>query len=452
MRDPKAIFEPRNVVLIGSSALAEEFGMASPQLFENVAFNMKKFFKGKTFILDAGKGRVTRNLAEACRRSQLAVIALPPRKSISFLEKGAALGVKTFVLIAGGYSDKQRSKLLELKAKYGIRILGPNSIMGVLNTANGLNTTFARDTMPNRGNIGVVCQSGGVGASLLDWACFNKIGISKLAFVGDKIDIDDADLLRYLGDDKDTKVICLYIEGVKRGDVFLKVASRVVEKKPILVLKGGATEESAQRAKSHTASIVGSDEVFDAVFKKAGVIRVGDIEELMGSAVALSKQPPMLGDNVAVVSNVGGPSILAADAVVRHGLKLALLSEKTRAKIEERFSGVDATNPIDLVADARGDRYSGVLRLVLADHGVDGVLVINMLKSTFFEPKDAEVIPKAAARYPDKPVVDVPMGGEDFSLVQAVLGPSRIPLYDIPEKAVKALKALRSYGAAVARH
>lgn len=452
MRDPKAIFEPRSVVLIGSSALAEEFGMASPQLFENVACNMKKFFKGKTFILDAGKDRVTRNLAEACRRSQLAVIALPPKKSISFLEKSAALGVKAFVLIAGGYSDKQRSKLLELKAKYGIGILGPNSIMGVLNTTNGLNTTFSRDTMPSRGNISVVCQSGGVGASLLDWACFNKIGISKLAFVGDKIDIDDADLLQYLGNDKDTRVICLYIEGVKRGDIFLKVASEVVEKKPILVLKGGATEESAQRAKSHTASIVGSDEVFDAVFKKAGVIRVGDIEELMGSAVALSKQPPMLGDNVAVVSNVGGPAILAADAVVRHGLKLALLSEKTRAKIEERFRGVDATNPIDLVADARGDRYSGVLRLVLADHGVDGILVINMLKSTFFEPKDAEVIPKAAARYPGKPVVDVPMGGEDFSLVQAVLGPSRIPLYDIPEKAVKALRALRSYGTAVARH
>jgi len=166
---------------------------------------------------------------------------------------------------------------------------------------------------------------------------------------------------------------------------------------------------------------------------------------LMNAAIALSKQPPMHGDNVAIVSNVGGPAILAADAVVRNNLKLAALSEKTKAEIESLYPGVDATNPIDIIADARADRYKKVLDLVLADKNVDGVLIINMLKSCFFEPKDAKVIPKITAKYPYKPVVDVPAGGEDFALVYKVLGNTNIPLYNLPEKAVKALKILRIY-------
>ena len=172
----------------------------------------------------------------------------------------------------------------------------------------------------------------------------------------------------------------------------------------------------------------------------------------MDAAVALSKQPPMLGDNVAIVSNVGGPAILAADAVVRNNLKLATLSEKTKTEIENLYPGMDATNPIDMIADARADRYKKVLDLVLADKQVDGVLIINMLKSCFFEPKDAKVIPKIAAKYPGKPVVDVPAGGEDFALVSKVLGSTRIPVYNLPEKAVKALKVLRIYGKIVEKH
>ncbi|MEM2917645.1 MAG: CoA-binding protein, partial [Candidatus Bathyarchaeia archaeon] len=152
--------------------------------------------------------------------------------------------------------------------------------------------------------------------------------------------------------------------------------------------------------------ISGSDAIFNAAFKKAGIIRVEDIEELLGSAVALAKQPPLRGNRIAIVSNVGGPAILAADAIVKNELQLANLSEKTREEIER--IGIDATNPIDLIADARAERYSKVLDLVLSDSNVDGALVINMLKSCFFEPKDAEVIPKIAGKYPNKPVVDVP--------------------------------------------
>ncbi|MGQ9624944.1 MAG: acetate--CoA ligase family protein [Candidatus Bathycorpusculaceae bacterium] len=452
MSEVKVIFEPQRVVLVGSSKIREEIGMTSPKLFRNVIYNMKKFFRGKTYVLDIDGKIGRKNVKELPEVPELAVMMLPPKQSISKLEKCANLGVKALVIITGGYSDHQRQQLLRLKEEYGIRILGPNTIMGVMNTANGLNTTFERNIMPKKGNIAVISQSGGVGACLLDWACFYGVGISKFAFTGDKVDVDDVDLLQYLGKDKATKVICLYMEGIKEGRKFIEKTREVVKEKPILALKGGTTQESALRALSHTASMAGSDKVFAAAFKKVGVIRVGDVEELMNGAVALSKQPPMHGDNVAILSNVGGPAILAADAVVKNGLKLALLSSKTRKKIEAMYPGVDAVNPIDIIADARAERYEKVLRLVLSDRNVDGVLVINMLKSCFFEPEDAKVISKVAAKYPKKPVVDVPAGGEDFELVRRVLSKSKIPLYNLPEKAVKALKVLRAYGRIREKH
>ncbi len=452
MDEVKTIFEPQKVVLIGSSRIREKIGMASPQLFKSVVYNMKKFFRGKTYALDVnGKGGYN-DLNKLPELPELAVIMLPPRQSIVQGEKCAKIGIKPFVILTGGYKNRQRQQLLKLKEEYGVRILGPNTVMGVINTANGLNTTFERNTMPKKGNIAVVSQSGGVGACLLDWACFYGVGISKFAFVGDKIDVDDVDLLRYFSEDKETKVICLYMEGIKNGRRFIEEAKRIVNEKPVLVLKGGTTQESVHRAKSHTASMAGTDEIFGAAFKKAGIIRVENIEEMMNAAIALSKQPPMRGDNVAIISNVGGPAILAGDAVEKNNLKLAKLSEKTKKKIENLYPGVDATNPIDIIADARAERYRKVLELVLADNYVDGVLVISMLKSCFFEPKDAKAFPKIVAKYPEKPVVDVPAGGEDFELVYKVLGDSNIPVYNLPEKAVKALKILRIYGMISEKH
>jgi len=446
MSSVKTLFEPKTVLLLGSSRIKEKVGLASPWLFKNVIYNVQKFFKGKTFIFDINGKAGLNSFEKLSEVPELAVVMLPPKQSITYVEKCASLGVKAFVIITGGYRDEQRQQLLKVKEHYGVRILGPNTVMGVINTANGLNTTFEKCVMPKKGSIAIISQSGGVGACLLDWACCYKIGISKFAFIGDKIDVDDIDLLHYLAKDKETRVICLYMEGIKNGRKFIEEARKIVAKKPILALKGGITQESAHRAKSHTASMAGSDEIFNAAFKKAGIIRVEDPEELMNAAIVLSKQPPMFGDNIAIVSNVGGPAILAADAVARSSLKLARLSDETKRKIESLYPGMDATNPIDMIADARADRYEKVLDLVLADKNVDGVLVINMLKSCFFEPEDAKVIPKVAAKYPNKPVVDVAAGGEDFELVYGVIGESNIPVYNLPEKGVKALKILRAYG------
>jgi len=442
MSSVKHLFEPKKVALIGSSEIREKVGMTSPQLFESVVYNMKKYFRGKILTVDVSH-KTTPDMEQ--EKPELGVIMLPPELSIRQAEKCATAGIKALIVITGGFKNHQRLQLSKLKEDYKVRILGPNTIMGVINTANGLNTTFEKDTMPAKGNIAIVSQSGGVGAYLLDWACFYKIGISKFAFMGDKIDVNDVDLLEYFSQDPKTKVICLYMEGIENGRKFIETARKVVKTKPVIAVKGGITQEAARRALSHTASIAGTNEVFDAALKKAGILRTEDLEELLNSAVALSKQPPLKGDNIAIVSNVGGPAILAADAVVKNGLKLATLSENTKKKIENRYPGVDASNPIDLIADARAERYATVLGHVLADPNVDGVMVINMLKSTFFEPEDAQAITSVVERFSKKAIVDVPAGGEDFNLVHRVLGKSSIPLYNLPEKAAKALKALRLY-------
>jgi len=439
MNDLRSLLEPKSVALIGSSKIREKVGMTSPELFENVVYNMKKFYKGKIALIDIEKEGSTIGTVD------LGVIMLPPKIAVEEAEKCVKNNVKALVMITGGFKKEQRQQLVDMKKEYGIRILGPNTIMGIINTSNGLNTTFERDLMPVKGNITVISQSGGVGASLLDWACCYKIGINKFVFMGDKIDIDDVDLLEYLNEDPETKTICFYMEGIERGREFIETAQKVVKKKPILALRGGVTSEAARRALSHTASIIGSDTIFDAALRKAGVIRVEDAEELLNSAIALVKQPPLSGDNIAIVSNVGGPAILAADAIAKNGLKLATLSQKTRKEIEKRYPGVDVINPIDLIADARSERYSTVLDLVLADPNVDGIMVINMLKSCFFEPEDATAIAETAKKSLGKPIVDVPAGGEDFNMVYKVLQNTDIPVYNLPDKAAKALKALRTY-------
>ena len=437
-KNVRALFEPRSITLIGSSKIVEDIGMTSPKLFADVAYNLQTYFEGRVRVHDIeARGTLT--------RSDLTVIALPPKNSVTWARKAMENGTKAIIQLTGGFNREERKKYLELALKHHVRVLGPNTIMGVINTRIGLNTSFERDLMPPTGNISVISQSGGVGAMLLDWANYYQIGLSKFVFTGDKADIDDENILDYLASDPKTRVIAMYIEGIKNGRKFVDLTRRITPRKPIIVLKGGITTESAQRALSHTASVAGSDEIFNAAFKDAGIIRVEDIEDLFDASIALANQPPMRGKNVCIVSNVGGPAILAADEVARNQLHLAHLSDSTQKKIKKLYPAIDIINPIDLIADARAERYRNVLRLVLEDRNVDGVMVINMLKSCFFEPEDAKAIPEVASRY-HKPVVDVPAGGDDFIKVTNVLKGTGIPSYNRPSKAALALKILYEYG------
>jgi acyl-CoA synthetase (NDP forming) len=324
--------------------------------------------------------------------------------------------------------------------------------MGVINTKNGLNTTFERDLMPKRGRLSVLSQSGGVGAALADWATYYDQGISKFIWLGDKADISESDLLDYLSKDKDSKVILMYLESVKDGRNFLGTARKVTRRKPVVILKGGVSEEAKARALSHTAAIsVGSDTIFRAAAKQSGIVIVDSMEELFIAGEVLEKQPRMRGNRLFIVSNVGGPAVLMADATHRLGFKLAKLSEEAAKRIESKYPGIEAINPLDIIADARGDRYKDILENVLREDEVDGVLVINMLKSCLTQPEDAKVIVQVAKEYPGKPLVDCVPGGEDYDKVRGTLSGTRIPVFNAPEKAVFALKVLSEYGQYLSR-
>ena len=380
------LFVPGSVVLIGSSRIRRRGRMASPELFSSVRYNLDTYFSGKLSVFDIEEQPLN-HLADI--QVDAAVMVLPSEESLEALEH---LQASSIIQIDGAFSADMRQQYLELIRRKKARMLGPTTIMGVISPEVGFNTSFERDLMPGNGNIAVLSQSGGVGAILLDWAAYHGIGISRFAFMGEKLDVGDAELLSYLDSDPLTKVICIYMEGVKDGRKFVELVKSI--RKPILVLKGGTSEASKKRAASHTASMAGSDEVFNAAFHTAGVLRVNSIEELFSGAMAFISQPIMKGTRVAVVSNVGGPAILAADALEKEGLQLAGLTSRTRSSLSMKFPEIFPTpdsviNPIDTIADARADRFESILEDVLADPEVDGVMVINMLKSTFFEPEEA---------------------------------------------------------------
>jgi acetyltransferase len=439
------LFEPSSIVLIGSSKLKEKVGMMDPRIFDSVLYNLKKFFKGEVVKCDIGQD--ISELKKMQVSADLAVIVLSPSLANEALKICGSDGVRNAIVVPGGFKDIERSRLLQIASQNGMRILGPNAIMGIINTKNGLNTTFEKDLMPKSGGLSVMSQSGGVGAALVDWAVFYGVGISKFIWLGDKTDVNEVDMLDYLKDNKETEVILMYLESVKNGSKFLSTMREVTENKPVVVLKGGVSEEAKARALSHTAAIsAGSDTIFRVGSRQNGAIVVDSMEELFIAGEVLEKQPPMIGNRILIISNVGGPAVLTADATQQYGLKLAKLSTETAKKIESSYPGVEALNPLDIIADARADRYGSILESVLGEEEVDGVLVVNMIKSCLTIPEDLRVVAEISKEHPRKPIVDCAPGGEDYKKIRDVLGDTCIPVFNTPEKAVFALKVLSDYG------
>jgi len=446
------IFNPESILLVGSSLLDEEVGMTSPEAFGNIIANMRRFFKGTLQVLDISVGdeETIRAVCDQLAGSweyDLAVFLVPPQQSLLLLRQ-LKNNIRSLVHLssAPAQGTPEREEYISIIRSNNIRVIGPGSILGIIDTSSGVNTSFEPGLMPPRGDIAVLSQSGGVGASLLDWAVFNRIGISKFVFMGEKIDVGDVDILRALQEDNNTKVIAIYMEGIEEGGgrEFIACARELVATKPIVVLKGGKTEAAAKRAQSHTASTAGTNDIFNCAFHEAGIIWVGNIESLLAAAHVLSLQPPMKGRRAAVVSNVGGPAILAADALVKEKFTLPELTETSRQKILEKYPTIDPHNPLDLIADADDERYGYILEVVLQDENIDGILLIDMMKSTYFKPEYAKVFKDIVDRY-DKPVVNVVPGGEDHRIISEVLKDSGIPCYNTPKKGAKALKTLVHY-------
>jgi acetyltransferase len=331
-------------------------------------------------------------------------------------------------------------------AEAGVRIIGPNCL-GVIRPAAGLNASFAVST-PRAGHIGLLSQSGALVTGILSYADSERFGLSAAVSLGAKADVEDEDVMRWLADDDATKVLAVYVEAFREPREFLAAARDVAGRKPVVAIKGGTTAAGAKAASSHTGSLAGSGAAYSAAFAQAGVLEARSVADFIGWSQALAMQPPAKGDRVAIVTNAGGPGVLAADAADRSGMRLAELSETTLAKLNEVMPSVwSRSNPVDVIGDATPQRYVDALSILGAADEVDGIVVIMTVQAM----TDPETTAKAIADTVNAASWSLPVCGSFIGLtgteVGSYLDARGIPEFNTPEDAVSAMGALVRRGA-----
>lgn len=450
----EALFAPKSVAVIGASTRPDSLGRA---VFKNILFH------GYTGVVYPVNPKAKSILGVKAYPSvlaipdevDLAVIIVPAAFVSSVLEECGQKRVKAAIVISAGFKEigaegeRRQVKLQEIAREYGIALLGPNCL-GVINTDEkiSLNATFAYG-MPKRGNIAFISQSGALGVAALEYAHRQNIGLSKFISIGNKADLHENHLLEYLKDDPRTDVVLLYLEDLEdpRGfhELATEITSERAKKVPILAIKSGRTLEGAKAASSHTGALAGSDEVYDSVFMQSGVLRVETIEELFDYAVAFAQQPLPKKGQIAIVTNAGGAGILATDAAIRYGLRLAQLSPETKQKLGELLvPAASVANPIDMTGDADEGQYEGALACTLADPNVAGAIVIATPHLLMDLREIALRIAKVVSAS-QKPVLACLMAVTDVRPAVEVLEEANIPHYGFPERAARALAAMAQY-------
>ena len=441
------LFSPRSVAVIGASRDEAKVGHVTLR-------NIKRAgFAGAVYPVNPKSDEILGfkcypDISSIPEQVDLVVFVVPPKVVLSLIDEASAKGAASAIIITAGFKETgpEGAKLeRELKAKIdenGMRVLGPNCL-GLIDTASKLNASFAPG-MPAPGKIGFFSQSGALCTAILDWALAEKVGFSKFVSLGNKTDIDEVSMLSVLGDDDGTDVILGYIEGVKDGQKFMEVSREVSKKKPIVMVKSGGTEAGARAASSHTGTLAGSENAFNAAFHQSGVIRAKTIEELFDFALAFAYQPVPAGNRLAIVTNAGGPGIIAADAAERTNVKLAGFEKNTIDTLRSNLPTTAAVyNPVDVIGDAAADRYKVALDAVAADPGVDGMLVL-LTPQDMTEPVDtAQVI--VSNTNGEKPVLTSFMGGLKIAEAVDFLREEKVPNFPYPERAVAAFDAMCSY-------
>jgi len=446
------IFSPKTIAVVGATNRQGSVGLA---VFRN--------------LLDAGYQGVLHpvnpkaksiqgvkaypSLTEIPDDIDLAVIIVPAEGVASVIEEAAERHVKGCVVITAGFKEvgghgvELERSVQALARKHGIRLLGPNCL-GVINTSKDIrmNASFGR-IMPRGGNVAFISQSGALGTSVLDYAAGRNIGFSKFVSIGNKADINEIDLLRYLEKDPESEVILMYLEDIVDGAAFMEVSRAITMKaaKPILALKSGRSPEGAKAAASHTGSLAGSDASYDAIFRQSGILRVEGMTELFHYVEGFSHQPLPRGNRIAIVTNAGGPGIMATDAAVRHGLKLATLSDQTVETLKKHLPPTASLrNPVDVIGDATHERYEAAIQAILKDDGVDGAIVILTPQAMTDILETAQIVPHAA-KDTHKPILSSFMGLVDVSEGVKYLQDHGIPNYVFPEAAARTMAAMVHY-------
>jgi acetyl coenzyme A synthetase (ADP forming)-like protein len=446
-------FKPKTVAVIGVSRQPRKFGHV---IFKNFKDSE---FKGKVFPVNPKAEAILGTKAYASVNEipdevDLAVIAVPAAVVPSVIDECLSKGVKAAVIISGGFKEigDEGAKLeQEIKTKIKgktLRLIGPNCI-GVFDPTSHVDTLFLptyKLRRPKRGSIAFISQSGAFGSAVLDWAASQEIGISKFISIGNKADVDEVDLLNYLSEDPLTKCITLYVESIDQGRKFLEAASKVLCRKPIVVLKGGVTKAGARAAMSHTGSLAGSAKIYEGAFKGAGVIQALTVDELFDYARALAYQPVPKENGLAIVTNGGGFGVISSDEASRQGLNLSDFSQSTIVTVKASLPDYALPhNPLDLVGDADVQRYRVALDAVSADASVGIILVIVLLQTSFIESDVVDAISEANVAS-GKPIIVCTIGGDFTQILGKMLEDDRIPSYPTPERAVKAISALIRYG------
>ncbi len=444
----ESFFSPRSVAVIGAS---REEGKVGHDVVKNL---VQYGFAGRVFPVNPKADEILglkcySTVSAIPEEVELAVIVIPARFVLNAVDDLAARKVGAVIIISAGFKEtgvegaKLEKVLGEKVAAAGMRALGPNCL-GLIDAHSKLNTTFAHG-MPRAGNIAFFSQSGALGTAILDWALGEEIGFSKFISLGNKMDISETDLLDTLADDPRTDVILGYIEGVKDGAAFLRAAERASRKKPVIITKSGSTAAGAKAASSHTGALAGSENAFKAAFKQSGIIRAVTMQDLFDFALGFSSKRMPAGPHVVIITNAGGPGIIAADAVERTSLRMAQLSKQTVDSMRPRLPLTAALyNPIDVIGDARADRYQVALEAALADTAVDAALVILTPQAPTEPLGTAEVIAKAAASS-TKPILTAFLGGPSVQQGARSLQTAGIPNYGFPERMVGAVEAMYNY-------
>ncbi|MCA9773861.1 MAG: acetate--CoA ligase family protein, partial [Myxococcales bacterium] len=443
----EALLYPQGVAVIGASRDPSKVGHA---IFANLKSGG---YAGRLIAVNPHAGEVlgvpARADAASCGEEiDLAVIAVPTAAVRDAVDDAIAAGAKAIIVITAGFREtgakgaKLEAEIAARCAAEGVRLLGPNCL-GVLNTDHHLNATFANH-MPTAGGISVVSQSGAVCTAILDWAVERGMGLAKMVSIGNKADLSEIDLLAALGADAQTRVIVVYLESIHSGNAFIKAAEAAAARKPIVALKVGTSAAGSRAASSHTGSLAGADIAYGAAFHRSGIVRAETFEELLDFAAAFSMQPLPKGRRVAIVTNAGGPGIMAADAVEREGLEVATLGTGTATALRKKLpSAASVRNPIDVLGDADPDRYVEAVRAAQKDPSVDALLVLLTPQAMTSPEATARAV--AVAHRGEMPVVAAFMGGWDVLPAREELVAEGLPDYPSPERAVAALRAMREY-------
>ena len=445
----ESLLYPKTVAVIGASSTPGKVGYA---LLSNL---VKTQFEGTIVPVNPKGGEILgqtcyTNLSEFKGKIDLSVIAVPTLAVKEAVQSSVDAGTKAIIVITAGFKETGKEgaalerEITQICKAGGARLMGPNCL-GLINTHHKMNVSFASHT-PAKGGISILSQSGALITSILDWAAGRRHGLAKLVSLGNKADLNEVDFLQALGADEETKVIVGYLESIENGEEFIRTAESVSAKKPIVLLKAGTTEAGGKAASSHTGSLAGADIAYKAAFMRAGVIRADTFQELLDCATAFSMQPMPKGNRVAIITNAGGPGIMAADAVENSGMKVATLGTETATALKKKLpAAASVGNPIDVLGDADPERYAMAVNASQDEDCVDAIIVLLTPQAMTHPLETARAIARTIRG--TKPVLASFLGAKDVVPARDELVSSNLPDYFSPEQAVSALRAMVEYAA-----